>query len=128
MTRKIKSIICSAIVVAIILSVSLTASAGTIGYFTKKTINNASYSYLTYSIKSTTSSQATARVTEVEGGSYATLKGGTSSSAAYGYGVSAGKTVTITLKDPYLTVGDAISLYGLGLQNSYSISGSWNAN
>ena len=125
--RKIKSLICTVIVIAIILGISIVASAGTTGYFTNATIYNDHYVYLTYSIKSTNSKYGTATITEISGGNYVMMRAGTSSSAAIAYVLGVG-THSLRIPDSYCVIGDAINLYCHASGSSVGVTGYWNAN
>jgi len=126
--KRIKSYICAALVIATVFAVTVVSSAGTNATFSNVPVNSSYYTYLAGSKKTTTSTQATVYVSAVVGDSYANLRGGTSASTAYTYGVSQGHTYTITLRSPYTTKGDTIGLYGIGLNYTHALSGTWNAN
>lgn len=115
-------------VLAIIVSMLTFANAGTTGYFNNKQVNSSYYTYLTGSTKATTGEYGTAYISAVTGDTYATIRAGTGSASATGYGVSAGMTVTVRIPAAYRIKGDMIGLYGIGLNYTYMLSGSWNAN
>lgn len=126
--KKMKSMICTALVIATMFVVTIVSCAGSTGTFSNAPVNSSSFSYLIGSKKATTSTQATAYISAVTGDQYAQLRAGTTASTAYTYGVSQGNTYTITLKSPYTTRGDTINLYGKGLNYTHALSGTWNAN
>lgn len=129
MKVKIKSLLCTVLVIAVILGTLTFASAGTTGYFNSKPVNNTYYSYLAGSTKSTTNGYGTATITAVNGGSYATIRGGTASASATAHGVSTGSVVSVNIPAAYRIKGDMVALYGQGITISVkSMSGSWNAN
>ena len=126
--RKIKSLICTVIVIAIILSISIVASAGTTGYFTNATIYNDHYVYLTYSIKSTNSTNGTVRISSISGGSYVMMRAGTASSSAIAIVRGTGTYYDQPIPAAYCIVGDAVNLYCHASGSSVGITGYWNAN
>ena len=128
MKVKNKSLLCTVLVIVVILGTLTFVSAGTTGYFTNKSINDTSYSYLTGSTKSTTNGYGTATITAVTGGSYAVIRGGTASASATAYGVSTGSTVSVGIPAAYRNKDIFVILYGMGLTSARTISGSWNAN
>lgn len=125
--RKIKSLICTVIVIAIILSISIVASAGTTGYFTNATIYNDHYVYITHSIKSTNNTNGTVTISSVNGGTYVMLRAGTLSAAAIAY-VRPKGTYSQPIPAAYCVVGDAIGLYCHASGSSVGVTGYWNAN
>ena len=126
--RKIKSLICTVIVIAIILGISIVASAGTTGYFTNATIYNDHYVYLTYSIKSTNNTNGTGRISSISGGSYVMLRAGTSSATSTAIVRGIGSFSNQPIPSAYCVVGDAINLYCHASGSSVGVTGYWNAN
>ena len=128
MKARTKSLLCTVMVIVIILGTLTFASAGTTGTFTNKQVNSSRYTYLTGSEKATTSAYGTAVISDVIGDSYATIRGGTSGNSATAYGVSDGSVVSVYLPEGYRTRYDNIGLYGQGLNYTYMLTGTWNAN
>ena len=126
--RKVKSLICTVIVISIILSISIVASAGTTGYFTNATIYNDHYVYLTYSIKSTNNTNGTGRISSISGGSYVMLRAGTSSATSTAIVRGIGSFSNQPIPSAYCVVGDAINLYCHASGSSVGVTGYWNAN
>ena len=128
MKARTKSLLCTVMVIVVILGTLTFASAGTTGTFTNRQVNSSRYTDLTYSTKATTGAYGTAYISAVIGDSYATIRGGTSSASATAYGVSTGSTVSVYIPSAYRVKGDNITLYGQGLNYTYMLSGTWNAN
>ena len=126
--RKVKSLICTVIVISIILSISIVASAGTTGYFTNATIYNDHYVYLTYSIKSTNNTNGTGRISSISGGSYVMLRAGTSSATSTAIVRGIGSFSNQPIPSAYCVVGNAINLYCHASGSSVGVTGYWNAN
>ena len=128
MKARTKSMLCTIMVLAIIISMLTFASAGTTGYFTNKQVNSSYYTYLTGSIKSTTGAYGTAYISAVTGDSYALIRGGTLQPTANTYSVKAGLTVTVLIPSTYRVIRENVGLYGMGQNYTYMLSETWNAN
>ena len=128
MKARTKSLLCTVLVIVVILGTLTFASAGTTGTFTNKQVNSSYYTYLTGSVKSTTGAYGTAYISAVTGDTYANIRGGTLQATANTYGVKAGSTVTVLIPSTYRVIRENVGLYGMGLNYTYMLSGTWNAN
>lgn len=128
MKIKNKSILCTVLVVLIILSTLTIASAGTTGYFYDKSISSTNYTYVSGSTKSTTGEYGNVRITRVTGGSYAAVRAGVPGATANAYSVGIGSNISVLIPAAYRVADKFVGLYGMGMQGTFQISGSWNAN
>lgn len=126
MNRIIRNVLVSILVLVIICSTLIVAGATTVPFGV--TSVSGSYHYLASSIKTSSTTAAVAYINYLQGGNLVHLRGGTSATSAYTYSAKSGDTVNMTLKAPFTTVGDNISLYGYGLSGTTAAAGTWNPN